>query len=206
VAQVHLCSNPLVASIVDGSEVKPHPNGHWGTVPGTAWMLAHLGVASGRLPDVEIIPVLGSGHAGVVQRALAWLTGDLAKVNPRFSRDAVGLAAMVASFPDDALGSEVHPALPAGAYVGGWLGGALAFAQGIALDTPDRVSVPIIGDGECETPATAASWLAQQALPGARVLPVVHANGHRMGGPSLMGVLTTSRSVRTPAGWDGNRL
>jgi len=201
VAQVHLCSNPLDAPVVDGSGVKPHPAGHWGTVPGTAWVLAHLGVASGRLPGVEIIPVLGAGHAGVVQRALAWLTGDLAKVNPRFGRDAAGLAAMVASFPDgDGLGSEVHPALPVGIYMGGWLGGALAFAQGIALDAPDRVVVPIVGDGECETPATAASWLARRALPGAGVLPVVHANGHRMGGPSLVGVMSDEQIIAYASG------
>src|SRR5262249_36033115 len=88
------------------------------------------------------------------------------------------------------LGSEVHPALPGGAYTGGWLGGGLAFAQGIALDAPERVVIPIIGDGECETPTTAAAWLAGTATPMAQVLPVVHLNGQRMGGRSLLGAMS----------------
>ncbi|HEV2373361.1 MAG TPA: hypothetical protein VGS19_14450 [Streptosporangiaceae bacterium] len=188
VAQLHLRANPLSIRAVEDCDVKSRPSGHWGTVPGTAWILVHVGLAAGRYADAEIIPVVGAGHAGVVQRALGWLTGDLAKVNSRYGPDTDGLMALVTSFPNvEGLGSEVHPALPAGAHMGGWLGGALAFAQGMALDAPSRVVVPILGDGECETPVTAASWLAHRAVPGASVLPVIHLNGHRMGGPSLLG-------------------
>lgn len=188
VAQLHLRSNVLAVDCLDESDVKPRPAGHWGTVPGTAWVLAHAVLAAGCGIGLQIVPVLGAGHAGVVQRALAWMTGDIVKMDPRYGRDADGLAALAAAFPDgDALGSEVHPELPAGAYMGGWLGGAFAFAQGMALDSPNRVVVPIIGDGECETPATAASWLARRVLADTMVLPVVHLNGHRMGGPSLLG-------------------
>ncbi|HUZ51400.1 MAG TPA: hypothetical protein VMU94_02575 [Streptosporangiaceae bacterium] len=205
VAQLHLRANPLAAKAVDTSDMKPRPSGHWGTVPGTAWVLVHVGLAAGHRPDVEIIPVIGAGHAGLVQRALAWLTGDLARASPRFGRDAAGLATLVESFPDvDNLGSEVHPALPVGVYMGGWLGGALAFAQGMALDAPNRVVVPILGDGECETPTAAASWLAQRAIPGAQVLPVVHLNGHRMGGPSLLGAMSDERvsAYAQGLGWE----
>lgn len=191
VAQLHLRSNPLAVPSLSASEMKARPSGHWGTVPGTAWVLTHLGLASGRDADVEVVPVIGAGHAGVVQRSLAWLTGDLARANPRFGQDVEGLAALMASFPAvDGLGSEVHPALPAGAYLGGALGGAFAFAQGMALDAPNRVVVPILGDGECETPTTAASWLAHHVLGGAQVLPVIHLNGQRMGGPSLLGAMS----------------
>lgn len=185
--------------------MKTRASGHWGTVPGTAWLLAHAGVAAGLQPDTEIITVIGAGHAGVVQRALGWLTGDLAKVRPRFSSDNIGLTALVTSFPEiDGLGAEIHPALPAGDYLGGWLGGALAFAQGMALDAHDRVVVAILGDGECETPATAASWLAQRAIPGTSVLPVVHLNGRRMGGPSLLGQMTDEEvtAFARGLGWD----
>lgn len=188
VAQLHLRTNPLPARLFHASDVKLSPSGHWGTVPGTAWALIHVGLAAGRWPDVEVVPIIGAGHAGVVQRALAWITGDLAKVDARLREEAMDLATLVDSFPDSqGLGSEVHPAFPTGAYMGGWLGGALAFAQGMALDAANRVVVPIIGDGECETPTTAASWLAQRSIPGASVFPVVHLNGYRMGGPSLLG-------------------
>ncbi|AYF30426.1 hypothetical protein CSH63_23850 [Micromonospora tulbaghiae] len=201
VAQLHLRANPLSTRPFRLCEVKQRPSGHWGTVPGIAWALAHVGLAAGRCPDEEIIPVIGAGHAGIVQRALAWMTGDLGKADSRFGRDIAGLTALVASFPDGyGLGSEVHPALPAGAYMGGWLGGALAFAQGMALDEPSRVVIPIVGDGECETPTTAASWLAQRAIPAARVLPVVHLNGHRMGGPSLLGAMNDGQLVAYACG------
>ncbi|MEV0610835.1 hypothetical protein AB0I61_31200 [Polymorphospora rubra] len=205
VAQLHLRSNLLAVDCLNVSDVKPRPAGHWGTVPGTAWVLTHASLAAGCGIGMQIVPVLGAGHAGVVQRALAWLTGDIARVYPRYGRDAGGLAAMAAAFPDgDTLGSEVHPALPAGAYMGGWLGGAFAFAQGMALDSPNRVVVPIIGDGECETPSTAASWLAHRALTDTRVLPVVHLNGHRMGGPSLLGAMSNEQvsAYARGLGWE----
>jgi xylulose-5-phosphate/fructose-6-phosphate phosphoketolase len=74
----------------------------------------------------------------------------------------------------------------------------------MALDSPNRVVVPIIGDGECETPATAASWLAQMVIPGAQVLPVVHLNGHRMGGPSLLGAMSDEQvsAYARGLGWE----
>src|SRR5690606_27206764 len=95
VAQIHLRANPLALSTIDESVVKPQPRGHWGTVPGSAWVLAHVGLLAGCAPAPRIIPVIGAGHAGVVQRSLAWLTGDLAKIEPSFSRDASGLTALV---------------------------------------------------------------------------------------------------------------
>jgi xylulose-5-phosphate/fructose-6-phosphate phosphoketolase len=98
---------------------------------------------------------------------------------------------MARGFPDlDGLGAEVHPQLPAGGYLGGCLGGALAFACGAALDGSRSLVVPILGDGECETPTTAAAWLATRELPAGHVLPIVHLNGFRMGGPSLLGRMT----------------
>src|SRR2546423_405406 len=95
-----------------------------------------------------------------------------------------------AKFPDvDGLGAEVSPGLFAGDFLGGRLGGCLPFAQGAALDAPYRLLLPIIGDGECETPTTAASWMSHAAMTGAKVLPIVHLNGFRMGAPSLLSKL-----------------
>ncbi|GAA3138168.1 xylulose-5-phosphate/fructose-6-phosphate phosphoketolase [Kribbella aluminosa] len=191
VCQLHLRDNVLLAESLVADHVKERPSGHWGTVPGTAWALSHVVLAAGH-PDrrVELVPLLGAGHAGVVQLAAAWVTGELGKVRSRFGPDADGLRQLAQTFPDvDGLGSEVSPALPAGGFLGGRLGGCLPFAQGAALDAPDRVVVPIIGDGECETPTTAASWLGQRALPDASVLPIVHVNGFRMGQQSLLGAM-----------------
>ncbi|GAB3828916.1 hypothetical protein ACFPIJ_33035 [Dactylosporangium cerinum] len=85
---------------------------------------------------------------------------------------------MVAAEPDNPrdrisgsrrFGSEITPLIPGVRYTGGQFGPALAVAQGMALDAPTRLVVPLIGDGECETGATAAAWLARRALIGTSV-------------------------------------
>ncbi|WP_405842629.1 hypothetical protein OG528_30050 [Streptomyces platensis] len=189
VCQLHLRDNVLLTEPLAAEHVKERPSGHWGTVPGTAWALSHVALVAGQLDrHVDLVPLLGAGHAGVVQLAAAWVTGELGKVRPQFGPDAEGLRRLARAFPDvEDLGSEVSPSLPAGAFLGGRLGGCLPFAQGAALDAPGRVAVPIIGDGECETPTTAASWLGQRGVPGSWVLPIVHVNGLRMGSQSLLG-------------------
>lgn len=208
VALLHLDDNLLVRRPLAERDVKTKPAGHWGTVPGTAWILSHAALAAGRATrSRELVPIIGAGHAGVVQLALAWLTGDLARLRPQFGRDHAGLARLARSFPGvDGLGSEVHPLLPSGSYQGGYLGGALAFAQGAALDAPDRIVVPILGDGECETPTTAAAWLAARELPNGAVLPVVHLNRFRMGARSLLSRLTDAQLDAYVAGlgWKTN--
>ncbi|MFE2415072.1 hypothetical protein ACFXDE_42780 [Kitasatospora sp. NPDC059408] len=207
VVLLHLDDNQLLTEPLQADHVKPRPAGHWGTVPGTVWALAHTVLAAGELgPGRELVPVIGAGHAGVVQLAYAWLTGELAAVRPQYSRDVAGLRRLARNFPDvDGLGAETHPLLPAGAAPGGCLGGALAFSHGMALDVPGRVMVPIVGDGECETPTTAASWLAARALQGSAVLPIVHVNGFRMGDRSLLGAMSDAELVAYAAGlgWRG---
>jgi xylulose-5-phosphate/fructose-6-phosphate phosphoketolase len=61
-----------------------------------------------------------------------------------------------------------------------------------------------LGDGECETPTTSAAWLAGKALRGrAAVLPIVHLNGFRMGGQSLLGAMADEelRAYAAGFGW-----
>ncbi|MGW3031236.1 phosphoketolase family protein [Streptomyces sp. NPDC001178] len=208
VCQLHLRDNVLLQQPLSAEHVKERPSGHWGTVPGAAWALSHLALVAGELErNVDLLPLLGAGHAGVAQLSAAWVTGALGKLRPGFSPDAGGLKRLCRSFPDvEGLGAEVTPALPAGAYLGGRLGGCLPFAQGAALDAPGRVVVPVIGDGECETPTTSASWLAHSALGGAAVLPVVHVNGFRMAGPSLIGGLDDGELRRyfSGLGWEAS--
>ncbi|MER7672029.1 hypothetical protein ABTY61_26725 [Kitasatospora sp. NPDC096128] len=202
VVLLHLDENVLLEEPLRARHIKRRPTGHWGTVPGTAWALAHTALAAGEAaPCRALVPVLGAGHAGVVQLAFAWLSGELASVRPQYSRDAAGLARLAHDFPEvDGLGAEVHPLLGAGSAPGGCLGGALAFSHGFALDTPDRVVLPIIGDGECETPTTAASWLAARALPASAVVPIIHVNGFRMGDRSLLGAMTDGELAGYAAG------
>lgn len=91
--------------------------------------------------------------------------------------------------------SELPP--PHGApYQGGELGAALAVTQGLSAFSDHRLTVCIVGDGECETPSALAAFVHGDVLLGCGAgrrawLPVINANGARMGGPSV---------------WDGTRL
>lgn len=204
-AQLYLRDNPTGTRPLHASDLKPHPAGHWGTAPCVAWVLA--GLATQPTP---VMPIVGPGHAGVVQRAYGWLTADLAAVRPRYARSLDGLRALCAEFPSCAgLGSEVHPELPAGCYVGGQLGPALAVAQAAAAAQGDTgpVLVPIVGDGEAETGDTAAAWLADPVIrpdpARAPLLPILNLNGLRMGSASLL-ASRSRRDIETylaGAGW-----
>jgi xylulose-5-phosphate/fructose-6-phosphate phosphoketolase len=201
VCMLHLDSNVLLATDLRVNDIKRNPAGHWGTVPGTALALAHVALAGEAYPSCEIVPVLGAGHAGIVQLAVAYLTGELQREAPTLTVDSAGLERLVQSFPDvGGLGAEVTPRLWAGDFVGGRIGGALPFAFGAGHDAPGRVMVPILGDGECETPTTAATWLAGPATSNAKVLPILHVNGFRMGGRSLLAAFGDERLEAWAAG------
>ncbi|RPK58974.1 Xylulose-5-phosphate phosphoketolase [Streptomyces sp. ADI95-17] len=155
-------------------------------------MLAHLGpLTSGRPPGSEVLVVHGAGHAGPSALAHAYLTKALALPGHGPGWSADGLRALAAGFPHTrAYGGEITPLIPGVRYTGGQLGPALAVAQGMVLDAPHRLVVALLGDGELETGAAAAAWTARRALFGSglhgAVLPVVLANGLRMGGPSVL--------------------
>ncbi|MEU9289442.1 hypothetical protein AB0D57_33430 [Streptomyces sp. NPDC048275] len=107
------------------------------------------------------------------------------------------LRALITGFPHTArFGGEITPLIPGVRHTGGQLGPALAIAQGMVLDTPHRLVVPLIGDGELETGPTAAAWLARRALVATgehgAVLPVVLANRLRMSGLSLLAGMSTA--------------
>lgn len=184
------------------SDVKQRPTGHWGVCPNVNAVVATLApvLSAGR---VELVH--GAGHAGAAALARAWLDGALAAADPRFARDRAGLDALFAAFPAGPWGGEVTPLIPGVRYMGGQLGPALAYAAGTVLDEPERIVLPLVGDGECETGETAAGWLATRALRSScsrhgRLVPIVLLNGLRMGGPSLLSGLAPYRLVEYFAG------
>ncbi|MFK0179625.1 phosphoketolase [Streptomyces xanthochromogenes] len=191
-AQLYLDDNVLPARPLRVQDVKELPSGHWGVCPPVNFMLAQLGpLTAGRPPRSEVLIVHGAGHAGPSALAHAYLTKVLNPTGNRPGWSAAGLRALAADFPHArAYGGEITPLIPGVRYTGGQLGPALAVAQGMALDAPHRLVVALLGDGELETGAAAAAWTARRALFGSglhgAVLPVVLANGLRMGGPSLL--------------------
>ncbi|MGW0937781.1 phosphoketolase family protein [Streptomyces sp. NPDC002666] len=193
-AQLYLRDNPLLARPLTPGDVKTRPAGHWGVCPPVNRMLAALGPLQAAVPDgYELHALHGAGHAGPSALAHAYLTGRLGHAHPHLRQDAAGLHELVTGFPLPGIGGEITPMIPGHLHTGGQLGPALAIGQGTVLDAPHRLSVVLIGDGECETGTTAASWLAARALHGTgdhgTVLPVVLLNGLRMGGPSVLSTL-----------------
>src|SRR5207244_3008596 len=92
------------------------------------------------------------------------------------------------SFPGG-IPSHAAPETPGSINEGGELGYALAHAFGAAFDNPDLVVACVIGDGEAETGALAASWHSNKFL-NARsdgaVLPVLHLNGYKIANPTIL--------------------
>ena len=81
------------------------------------------------------------------------------------------------------------PETPGSIHEGGELGYALVHAYGAAFDNPDLLVCCVVGDGEAETGALAASWhsnkFANPARDGA-VLPVLHLNGYKIANPTVL--------------------
>lgn len=201
-AQLYLRDNLLLGRAITPQDVKERPSGHWGTCPAVNLLLASLGPIFANAPaQADALVVHGAGHAGAAVLAHGYLTGRLGDAYQQFRRSADGLRRLITGFPHpDDLGSEITPLLPGQLYMGGQLGPALAFAHGAALDAPGRLVVALIGDGECETGATAAAWLAAHAFHGTgahgQVMPVIILNGFRMGSASLLGRLGPKAAAR----------
>ncbi|MEV6674342.1 phosphoketolase [Streptomyces sp. NPDC051162] len=191
-AQLYLTDNPRLARPLRTADVKETPRGHWGVCPPVNFMLAHLGpLTAWRPAGSELLVLHGAGHAGPSALAHAYLTGTLHLTGNGPGWSMPELRALITGFPHpERFGGEITPLIPGVRHTGGQLGPALAVAQGMVLDAPHRLVVPLVGDGELETGATAAAWLARRALHGSgehgAVLPVVLANGLKMGGPSLL--------------------
>ena len=81
------------------------------------------------------------------------------------------------------------PETPGSIHEGGELGYALVHAYGAAFDNPGLLVCCVVGDGEAETGALAASWhsnkFANPARDGA-VLPVLHLNGYKIANPTVL--------------------
>jgi xylulose-5-phosphate/fructose-6-phosphate phosphoketolase len=148
--------------------------GHWGCNPGIAWAVAHLAAVL-RDPDPFLL-VVGTGHAtsflfahDAIAKPLA--AGEISTASRWYGQPG--------GEPTELIG------LPEIPFASGELGPGLAVAQGLAVASSQRLVVAVIGDGECETPAALAALAHRDVLlreTPSRWLPVINANGARMGG------------------------
>jgi xylulose-5-phosphate/fructose-6-phosphate phosphoketolase len=189
VGQIYLLANPLLREPLRVEHVKPRLLGHWGTTPGLNFVYAHMNRAI-KEHGLNAIFVTGPGHGGPGVVANAYLEGTYTEVYPNVSRDEEGLRRLFRqfSFPGG-IPSHAAPETPGSIHEGGELGYSLAHAYGAALDNPDLLVCCVVGDGEAETGALAASWHSNKFLNPARdgaVLPVLHLNGYKIANPTVL--------------------
>jgi xylulose-5-phosphate/fructose-6-phosphate phosphoketolase len=189
VGQIYLLDNPLLRAPLRPGHVKPRLLGHWGTTPGLTFVYAHMNRAI-KARGVSALYVTGPGHGGPGLVAGAYLDGTYSEVYPHIGRDEEGLRRLFRqfSFPGG-IPSHVAPETPGSIHEGGELGYSLLHAYGAVLDNPDLLAVCVVGDGEAETGPLAASWHSNKFLNPARdgaVLPVLHLNGYKIAGPTVL--------------------
>jgi len=188
VGQIYLLDNPMLRVPLDVSHVKPRLLGHWGTTPGLNLVYVHLNRVI-KMYDLNAIFVAGPGHGGPAVVANTYLEGTYSELYPDVSQDEEGLRRLFKqfSFPGG-IPSHAAPETPGSIHEGGELGYSLAHAYGAVFDNPDLLACCVVGDGEFETAALAASWHSNKFLnpvnDGA-VLPVLHLNGYKIASPTI---------------------
>ena len=204
VGQIYLLDNPLLREPLRLEHIKPRLLGHWGTSPGLNFVYAHMNRVI-TTHDLEAIYVIGPGHGGPAIVANAWLEGTYSEVYPQISRDEAGMRRLFRqfSFPGG-IPSHVAPETPGSIHEGGELGYAIAHAYGAAFDNPDLLVCCVVGDGEAETGALAASWHSNKFLDPARdgaVLPILHLNGYKIANPTVLARIPTGELMRLLEGY-----
>ncbi|MET0540708.1 MAG: phosphoketolase family protein [Variovorax sp.] len=189
VGQVYLMDNPLLREPLTLAHIKPRLLGHWGTTPGLNFVYAHMNRAI-KARALEAIFVAGPGHGGPGVVANTWLEGTYTEVYTHIGQDAEGMKRLFTqfSFPGG-IPSHVAPETPGSIHEGGELGYSLLHAYGAVFDNPDLLACCVIGDGEAETGALAASWHSNKFLNPATdgaVLPILHLNGYKIAGPTVL--------------------
>jgi xylulose-5-phosphate/fructose-6-phosphate phosphoketolase len=189
VGQIYLLDNPLLRAPLRPDHVKSRLLGHWGTTPGLNFIYVHMNRAI-RTWDIEAIFIAGPGHGGPAVLANVYLEGTYSEIYPDVSRDTAGMTKLFRqfSFPGG-VPSHVSAEIPGSIHEGGELGYSLAHAYGAALDDPSLLVCCVIGDGEAETGALAASWHSNKFLDPVHdgaVLPVLHLNGYKIANPTVL--------------------
>jgi xylulose-5-phosphate/fructose-6-phosphate phosphoketolase len=98
----------------------------------------------------------------------------------------------------------VAPETPGSIHEGGELGYSIAHANGAAFDNPDLLVCCVVGDGEAETGALAASWHSNKFLNPSRdgaVLPILHLNGYKIANPTVLGRMSDGELAQLFAGY-----
>ena len=189
VGQIYLYANPLLTEPLRLEHIKPRLLGHWGTTPGLNFVYTHANRLIQKY-DLNMIYICGPGHGGPGMVANTWLEGSYSERFPNITRDAEGMQRLFKqfSFPGG-IPSHAAPETPGSIHEGGELGYSLLHAHGAVLDNPGLLALCVIGDGEAETGALAASWHSNKFLDpvcDGAVIPILHLNGYKIAGPTVL--------------------
>jgi xylulose-5-phosphate/fructose-6-phosphate phosphoketolase len=198
VGQIYLMDNPLLREPLTLEHVKPRLLGHWGTTPGLNFVYAHMNRVIKR-DDLDAIFIAGPGHGGPAVVANTYLEGTYSEIYPGVPQSTEGIRKLFKqfSFPGG-IPSHASPETPGSINEGGELGYSLLHAYGAAFDNPDLLVCCVVGDGEAETGALATSWHSNKFLnpvhDGA-VLPILHLNGYKIAGPTVLARIPKSELI-----------
>ena len=190
VGQIYLQDNPLLREPLEPAHIKPRLLGHWGTSPGLNFVYLHL---NRLINDTEarVMYLAGPGHGGPALVGNVYLEGTYSEIYPEVTRDAEGLRRLFRQFSTPGgIPSHVSVPTPGSIHEGGELGYVLAHAFGAAFDNPNLLVVAVVGDGEAETGPLEGGWKGIRFLNPARdgaVLPMLHLNGYKIAGPTVLG-------------------
>jgi len=189
VGQIYLMANPLLKEPLSAAHVKPRLLGHWGTSPGLNLIYVHLNRLI-RKYDLDCVYMAGPGHGGPALIANVWLEGSYSEFYPEITRDEPGMLRLFRQFSTPGgVPSHVSVPTPGSIHEGGELGYVLVHAFGAVMDNPDLIVAAVVGDGEAETGPLAGSWKSINFINPARdgaVLPVLHLNGYKISGPTVL--------------------
>jgi xylulose-5-phosphate/fructose-6-phosphate phosphoketolase len=189
VGQIYLYGNPLLKKPLTLSDIKPRLLGHWGTTPGLNFLWVHLNRVI-KEQGLSTLYVTGPGHGGPGIVANAYLEGTYSEIYPNVPQDEEGMKRLFTqfSFPGG-IPSHAAPETPGSIHEGGELGYALSHSYGAVFDNPGLLVACVVGDGEAETGPLATSWHSNKFLnpvhDGA-VLPILHLNGYKIAGPTVL--------------------
>ncbi|HEV2990362.1 MAG TPA: phosphoketolase family protein [Candidatus Angelobacter sp.] len=189
VGQIYLRDNPLLREPLRIEHVKPRLLGHWGTTPGLNFIYLHVNRLI-RQRNLNAIFITGPGHGGPGVVANTYLEGSYTELFPHITQDAEGMRRLFNQFSwPGGIPSHAAPETPGSIHEGGELGYSLLHAFGAAFDNPDLFACCVVGDGEAETGPCATSWHSNKFLnpqQDGAVLPVLHLNGYKIAGPTVL--------------------
>lgn len=198
-AQLYLKDNFLLEKELKPEHLKERVLGHWGTVPGLNLIYAHLNyLISKHHPSMYF--VCGPGHGAPAVLANLFAENTIDEYYSGYGRDKKGTGKLLKMFSwPGGFPSHTNPGTPGSILEGGELGYALSTAFGSVLDNPDLISACVIGDGEAETGPLAAAWHSNKFLNpkySGAVLPILHANGYKITGPTIYAYMEDEELIK----------